>query len=60
MGKDAELGAGKPGGVHDAGVDQLVENDDVAFVNNCGDGAEGGGVTGGKGQRGLGLLKRGQ
>ena len=51
--EDAEFCAGKAGGVHDAGVNQLVENDDVVLANERGDGAERGGVAGGECERSL-------
>ena len=60
VGEDAEFRAGKSGGVHDAGVNQLVEDDDVVLAEQRGDGAEGGGVAGGKSQRGFGVLEGGE
>ncbi len=60
MGKDAQFRAGKAGGIHDAGVDEFVEDDDVVLAGERADGADGGGVAGGKGERGLGLLEGGE
>src|SRR5258708_4489629 len=60
MVEDAELGAGQSGAVHDAGMHQLVENQDVVFAEQGGEGANGGGVTGGEGQRGSGAFESGE
>ena len=51
--KDTKFRAGKFGGVHNASVNQLVENDDVTLADQCGDGAERCGIAGGKSQRGF-------
>ena len=51
--KDAEFRAAQTRGIHDAGVNQFINNDDVVLAEQRGDGAERGGVAGGKCQRGL-------
>ena len=60
MGEDAELGAGEAGGIHDAGMDQLVQDDDVVLAQQGADGAEGSGVAGGEAEGGLGALEGGE
>ena len=60
MPKQAELGAGKPRGVNDRGVDELVKDDDVVLADERGDGAEGGGIAGGKGEGGFSGLELGE
>ena len=60
VGEDAEFRAGEARGVNDARVDQFIEHDDVVLADKCADDAEGGGVAGRKGKRGLGMLKRGE
>ena len=50
----------KPRGVHDAGVNQFVNDDDVVLADQGANGAEGGGVAGGKGQRGFGAFEAGE
>ena len=58
--EDAQLGPRKPRGIDDAGVDQLIDRDDIIAVEERADDAGGGGITGGKGQRGLGAFEGGQ
>ncbi len=58
--KNPELRAGQLRGVHDAGVDKLVEDDDIAFAQQRANGSEGGRVAGGKSQCGFGALEIGQ
>ena len=41
-------------------MNEFVENDDVVFAEQRGDGADGGGVAGGKSQRGFRLLEGGE
>lgn len=60
MGKDADFRAGQPRGVHDAGVNELVENENVALADQRGDGAQRGGIARGESQRGFRALERGQ
>jgi hypothetical protein len=56
----AHLRARKPRGINDAGVDQLVHDDDIVAVKQSADDAGGGGVAGGKGERGRSAFERGQ
>ena len=58
--ENAEFSPGKSGRIHDAGVDKLVEDDDVILVEQRGNGAHCGGVAGGKGQRCSGFLEVGE
>ncbi len=58
MGKHPQLGARQPGGVHDAGMDQFVEDEDVVLAGQRGNGAQRGGVARGERQRGFGRLER--
>ena len=46
--EDAEFGTGQAGAVHERSVDQFVQDDNVVFAEEGADGAQGGGVTGGK------------
>jgi hypothetical protein len=54
VGKNADFGADKPRGVHDAGMNEFVENDDVVLAEQRANGADRRRVTGGKSQRGFG------
>ena len=56
----AELCAGEAGGIHDAGMDQLIEDDDVVRADQRADGAESCGVAGGEAERGGGAFERGE
>ena len=60
MGKDAQLCAAQARGVHDAGVNELVEDDDVIFAQQGADGSDGGGIAGGETQRGFGAFEIGE
>src|ERR1035437_3731310 len=55
--KDAQFCAGKFGGVHDAGMNQFINDDNVVLADERSDGAERGGVAGGKSQCGLGFFE---
>ena len=58
--EDAQLGAAEPGGIHDAGMHQFIQDDDVILVQQCADRADGRGVAGGKAERGLGAFEGGE
>ena len=60
VGEDAQFGAGKPRGIHDAGVNQFINDDDVILAEQGADGADGRGIAGGKYQRGFGAFECGQ
>ena len=60
MVEDAQFRARKPGGIHDTGVNELVEDDDVIFAGECCDSSDGSGVAGGKNQCCLGFLEGGE
>ena len=60
VGEHAEFRAAEPRGVHDAGVDQFVEHDDVILAEQRADGADGRGVAGGETQRGFGVFEGGE
>ena len=60
MGEDTQLRAGQLRGVHNAGVNQLINDDDVILAEQRGDGAERRGVAGGKSQRGFGRFESGE
>ncbi len=56
VGEDAKSGTGGSCGIDEAGVGQPVEDDEIAFSDNNGNGGEGGGVARGKGEGGLGVF----
>ena len=60
VGKDADFCAAEPGGVHDAGVNQFIENDDVILAEQRADGSDGCGIAGRKTQRGFGAFEAGE
>ena len=49
--EDAEFRPAEPRGVHEAGVNKLVEDDDVVVAEQGADRAGGGGIAGGKTER---------
>ena len=57
MVEDAEFRPGETSGIDDAGMDELIQDDNVAFARKGADGSQGGGVTGGEAQRGLGAFE---
>lgn len=57
--KDAKGGAGEPGGIDEAGVGELIENDGVVFTDKSRDRSDCGGVSIGEGERGLGFFTGG-
>ena len=59
MWKDAESSIGDAGGIDEAGVGEAVEDDEIAFPSDDGDGGKGGGVAGGKGEGCLGVFRGG-
>ncbi len=60
MVEHAQGRAAEAGRVHDAGVDELIQDDDVVFAEQGADGAEGRGVAGGEAERGFGAFEGGQ
>ncbi len=60
MRKNTELCPGQLRGIHDAGVNKLVKDDDVVLAEQRANGSDGGRVAGGKGQRGFGAFEIGQ
>jgi len=58
--KTRSLRAGQLRGVHNAGVNQLINDDDVILAEQRGDGAQRRGVAGGKSQRGFGRFESGE
>ena len=60
MGVSVLVVAGEAGGIHDAGVDEFIHDDNIVFSNQGADGANGGGVAGGEGQRGFGAFEGGE
>ncbi len=60
VGEDTNFCAAEPGGVHNAGVNKLVEDDDVIFAQQGADGSGGGGIAGGETQRGFGAFEIGE
>src|SRR5712691_11666315 len=60
MSKDTNLCAAKTRAIHQAGVNQLVENDDVLFAEQCADRANRRGVAGGKTNRSFGAFEGGK
>jgi len=60
VGEDAQFGATQAGGVHDAGVNQLINDDRVILAKQGADGADGGRVAAGKAQRRLSSLEGGK
>ncbi len=57
MVKHAQFRAAETGGVHDAGVDQFVQDDEVVLAKQGADGAEGRGVASGETERGFGAFE---
>ena len=60
MREDAELRAAETSAIDDAGVDELIDDDDVVLVEQGRDGAEGGGVAAGETQRSFGGFECGE
>ena len=60
VGKHAQFRAAQFCGVHDAGMNELVENDDVVFAEQRANRADGGGIAGGKRERGFGFFEVGE
>ena len=58
--EDAKFCAREFGGVHDAGMNEFIEDEDVVLAHQRGNGAERRGVTGRKGQRGFGAFEGGE
>ena len=59
VGEDAKGGAGEPGGIDQAGMGELIDDDGVALADNGRDGAHGGGVAVGESEGGFGFLSVG-
>ena len=59
MGEDPKFRAAKPGGIHDAGMDQLIQDDDIVRAEQRADGAGGSRVAGGEAERGGGPFEAG-
>ena len=57
VGEDADFCAAEPGGVHDAGVNEFVQNNHVILAEQRADGSDGGGIAGGETQRGFGAFE---
>ena len=53
MGEHTEFRAGMAGSIHDGGVDEFIENDDIVIARHGANRAEGGGIASGEGQRGF-------
>ena len=60
MSEEAEFGAGKPRGIDNRCMDQLIEDEDVFLADQRGDRTERGGVAGRKGKRGFGGIELSQ
>ncbi len=60
VGKNAKFGAGKSGGIDDAGMHQFVEDDDIVRPHQGANGSQRRGIAGGKNQGGRGVLKAGE
>ena len=56
VGENPESRAGQSGGVDEAGVRELVEDDEIRLADDGGDHAERGGEAGGEGERRFRLL----
>ena len=60
MVEDTEFRARETSGIDDAGMDEPIQNHDVPSAGQGADGSQGGGVTGGKAQRGRGAFEGGE
>ncbi len=58
--EDTEFCAAQPGSIHNGGVDQFINDDDVILAHERADGPDGGGVTGRVRQGGLRAFEVGQ
>ena len=60
MRKDADFRAAEFCGIHDAGVNEFIQNDDVRLTQQGADRALGRGIAAGEDQSGLGFLELGE
>ena len=60
MGEDAHFCAAKPRSIHNAGVNEFVENNDVVFAEQCADGSKRRGIAGRESERGFGVFEGGK